>query len=270
MKRNGISIIEVLIAIAVIAVLTAIVLPGVVAGTASQRVMCLNNIRQLGMGMLMYASDYDGNLPDAFSFASSKGTSAWNITAPRDFTNGGGNVIVLWSDKILPYVKNINLFVCPARPDVYQEPSNVSFGKRSRTLSYGVNMCLCTQYANPPSPTTPPNVGTMVPLSSIPNPENIVLLGEVSDDLGQLSAFGLFQTTAAAAAHEVPSWAFCDGHAASMPTSSLIKPRQMLVPKNNLPITVFTDVCTSEPAFQEKVSSWFGLMNAQLYPGTKN
>ena len=61
MRRRGFTLIELLVVIAIIAILAAILFPVFAQARAKARaVSCLSNVKQLTLGMTMYAQDNDG------------------------------------------------------------------------------------------------------------------------------------------------------------------------------------------------------------------
>ncbi len=58
------TLVDVLVSIAVIGILIGLLMPGLSRINAhARRVVCSSNVRQIGLGLSMYASDYQGNLP---------------------------------------------------------------------------------------------------------------------------------------------------------------------------------------------------------------
>jgi prepilin-type N-terminal cleavage/methylation domain-containing protein/prepilin-type processing-associated H-X9-DG protein len=94
------TLIELLVVIAIIAILAAILFPVFArAREKARQTSCLSNLKQLGLGVLMYAQDYDEMLPGADCAALQDGRN-WDIVAQ-------------------PYVKNWQVFQCPSEPDEY-------------------------------------------------------------------------------------------------------------------------------------------------------
>ena len=89
MRRRGFTLIELLVVIAIIAVLIALLLPAVQAAReAARRAQCVNNLKQLGLGIQNYAGTYNEIPPNS---------SAVN----PDFSMKG---------RMLPYVEQAALF----------------------------------------------------------------------------------------------------------------------------------------------------------------
>lgn len=66
MKKRGFSLIELLMVIAIIAILLSLLAPGLARGKAkAQKISCMGNLRQLGVAVRMYSMDYNQRLPIA-------------------------------------------------------------------------------------------------------------------------------------------------------------------------------------------------------------
>jgi prepilin-type N-terminal cleavage/methylation domain-containing protein len=62
--RPGFSLVEVLVVVAILALLAAILFPiAASARDASRRSVCLSNLRQIALAHLMYVQDNDDTLP---------------------------------------------------------------------------------------------------------------------------------------------------------------------------------------------------------------
>lgn len=62
--RNVFTLIELLVVIAIIAILAAMLLPALAKARAkAQSTNCVNNMKQIGLGLTMYIDDHDGMMP---------------------------------------------------------------------------------------------------------------------------------------------------------------------------------------------------------------
>jgi prepilin-type N-terminal cleavage/methylation domain-containing protein/prepilin-type processing-associated H-X9-DG protein len=99
--RRAFTLIELLVVIAIIAILAAMLLPALSA--AKQKAWttsCNANVRQIGLGMRMFADDNNEFYPE------SGGNIYWGKI-------DGGTGKPSWSEQIFPFVGNTNVFNCP-------------------------------------------------------------------------------------------------------------------------------------------------------------
>ena len=123
------TLIELLIVIAIIAILAAMLLPALNgAKQKGQGVSCLNDTRQLGLAFLMYADDNDGALPpntDGPTAGKTAATPSWvagvlSLTANNadnfntDFLIHPDAASGNYGAVLGPYLKSASVFKCPA------------------------------------------------------------------------------------------------------------------------------------------------------------
>ena len=104
--RRGFTLIELLVVIAIIALLAAILFPVFARARENARASsCLNNLKQVGIGIQQYTQDFDEMFP-----MSEDATNPGNTNF--DLTNVWNNLH--WPSRVLPYIKNKQVFICPS------------------------------------------------------------------------------------------------------------------------------------------------------------
>lgn len=127
--NKAFTLIELLVVIAIIAILAAILFPVFAqARSKARQAACLSNMKQIGLGSMMYAQDYDEVMPGNTPLNTNGITDArWPAPAttahsagfseqfgwmqPYDPANPG--TFRIWARDIQPYIKNTAVFHCP-------------------------------------------------------------------------------------------------------------------------------------------------------------
>ena len=111
---SAFTLIELLVAIAIIAILAAILFPVFAqAREKARQTSCLSNIKQIGLGLLMYTQDYDEQFPRADYTLPAGTPSPLNPAASGGFAGRINHY--KWQTWVLPYIKNTQIFFCPSR-----------------------------------------------------------------------------------------------------------------------------------------------------------
>lgn len=139
-KSRGFTLIELLVVIAIIAILAAILFPVFAkAREKARQTSCLSNEKQLGLGFLQYAQDYDEFYPGR------------TIKNTPDVPN--------WAYAIYPYVKSTGVYQCP---DATVPLDSYSYNYRITNYTY--------------NPAIPACIGT--PLAAFVSSANTVVIFE--------------------------------------------------------------------------------------------
>jgi len=120
-KKKGFTLIELLVVIVIIAILAALLLPALDKARARARMtVCMNNLKQLGISLLIYAQDWGGWFPyydgfdDVGTWGSGNATPHFSANINLSLALITGQLDPTTSQfETSPYVTNYNLFVCP-------------------------------------------------------------------------------------------------------------------------------------------------------------
>ncbi len=124
-RRFAFTLVELLVVIAIIGVLVSLLLPAVQsAREAARRTQCINNLRQLCLGLLNYEAAL-GSFPMGFEYPAG--------VNPATLVNMGPN----WAVRVLPYIEEQGLF------DQFDLTSYVSDAVNQQPRSARLSVMLC-------------------------------------------------------------------------------------------------------------------------------
>ncbi|MGC9318960.1 MAG: prepilin-type N-terminal cleavage/methylation domain-containing protein [Armatimonadota bacterium] len=155
MRRRGFTLIELLVVIAIIAILAAILFPVFArAREKAKQSSCLSNVKQVMLGLLMYAQDYDETfLPGALCY-------------PTPYTE--------WFETLEPYLKNDEILRCPSQPNT-EHWANLGYGWNYQEFGY--------YYGSH-------GTGWCTPLSMVEAPAETIVIGDSEDEDARSSSYG--------------------------------------------------------------------------------
>jgi prepilin-type N-terminal cleavage/methylation domain-containing protein len=137
--RRGFTLIELLVVIAIIAILAALLLPTLAnAKKKAQETSCINNQKEFGLGLILYADDYHNNylpfeqaggfyqVPNGVPFTGYTPEAAYDAC-----------VQALTNSLLFIYVKNVAIFHCPGDTRVMDTPGDgYAYQSYSKTQNY--------------------------------------------------------------------------------------------------------------------------------------
>ncbi len=138
--RSGFSLIELLVTIAIIAVLVSMILPSLaLAKEKARATKCRNNLRQLTLAWEMYTNDNDDTLPPnnfVFHWPSLSPTGDLNSWCQGNAQTEIGNQSII-NGLLWPYNRSAGIYQCPSdRGRVFDSGGNVVSGvRRNRSFN---------------------------------------------------------------------------------------------------------------------------------------
>jgi prepilin-type N-terminal cleavage/methylation domain-containing protein/prepilin-type processing-associated H-X9-DG protein len=192
-RRSGFTLVELLVVIAVIAILAAMLLPALSkVKTRALNAACMNNLRQLEVCWHVYAVDHGDLLPPNNSVADIDSGNAlasaasWcSNTAPYD-TNPQG----IQNGLLFPYNSSLGIYHCPADRSTVETRDGAKLPD-IRLRSYNMSMSVNG------APELEPNIAPFIPsykkfaLIKTPEPSSLIVFLDVHEDEIYDAMFGL-------------------------------------------------------------------------------
>jgi prepilin-type N-terminal cleavage/methylation domain-containing protein/prepilin-type processing-associated H-X9-DG protein len=232
---RGFTLIELLVVIAIIAILAAMLLPALAKAKArAQAIKCVSNMKQLDIGWIMYAGDYQERLVSNWVLASNP-----NVSPPESWV--GGNMQSATDATNLTWITTCRLYPYNPNPGIYQCPSATAVPPLTvvplRTVSLNARMGA----ALPGDTSTAGTVNTFTVSAAYPvfrkstdirNPSPVNALTFIDESLRSLgdgvffltcppNATGTWDNAPSARHSQGCTLAFADGHAEHWKWNSL-------------------------------------------------
>lgn len=181
LHNGAFTLIEVLVVVAIIALLVGILLPSLAkARQQGRKAVCLNNVKQLSMAFFYYSGDYNGKLPhfNYWLFTGDPSDPNRNYPVPQSGVLMGRQTR-LSTLQGRNYAKDPAIYKCPSDQGARTTTGAGGFNPIiPPTFSYTLNAYVMSQAGFAQDPNTVDNPGNYMPLNRVKRAAETPLLIE--------------------------------------------------------------------------------------------
>ena len=142
-NKSAFTLVELLVTIAVIAILAALILPAFnSARESANSAICISNLRSLGVATVSYINDHNGTIPPAYD-SDARTLSIWSRAA-------GGDQYLGWTTDYLPFTNSWNNPPCMPKLHCPTAQARDATTMNKQTIygsNYGLNVWI-TRFAS--------------------------------------------------------------------------------------------------------------------------
>lgn len=221
------TLVELLVVIAIIAILASLTLPPLARAKArGQSTYCLNNLRQFGLALHLYAGDHGDDLPYNMGRAGTRQT-----VASGEFLNWVNNVMswatdsdntntaLLTAGGLGPYFSGVtSIYRCPADNVLSEDQRAAGWTARVRSISMNAMLGNAGEFLADGVNTNNPGYRQFFHMAEVPNPAQILaFVEEHPDSINDgyfINRFNDYEWIDLPASYhnEGANFAFTDGH----------------------------------------------------------
>ena len=225
--RKAFTLVELLVVIAIIAILASLALPPLARAKArGQSTYCLNNLRQFGLALHLYAGDHEDDLPYNMGTQGIRQTVAsgqflnWvNNVMSWELDADNTNTVLLTTSGLGPYFSGVtSVYRCPSDNALSAVQREAGWTARVRSVSMNAMLGNAGEFLAGGVNTNNPGYRQFFRLADVPNPAQIfAFVEEHPDSINDgyfINRFNYYEwiDLPASSHNGGANFAFADGH----------------------------------------------------------